>query len=169
MGRTRLPISWLAFWKRTRPEPAPPSTSPPAASSPQQDESPAPAGGMALNCPGCLTANPEGARFCSSCGSPLTTTCPNCGTGLVGGGKFLRELRPSVGARGGRLRPGPTPAIHSQRAAGKAGSRPDQRGHARRTPGGDHALLRCRRLHRRRRETGPRGVGRDHKRRPSAT
>jgi class 3 adenylate cyclase/tetratricopeptide (TPR) repeat protein len=39
-------------------------------------------------CPNCQTENPDGARFCMSCGTALTHTCPNCGTSLPAGAKF---------------------------------------------------------------------------------
>src|SRR5436190_5608595 len=32
-----------------------------------------------LACGSCGTENPEGARFCMSCGSQLERTCPSCG------------------------------------------------------------------------------------------
>ena len=32
-----------------------------------------------MNCPACGTANPEQARFCMSCASPLARVCPSCG------------------------------------------------------------------------------------------
>ena len=42
-----------------------------------------------MNCPSCQTANPEGARFCMSCGSPLASpVCPECRTELPSGAKF---------------------------------------------------------------------------------
>ena len=31
-------------------------------------------------CRGCQTANPPGAKFCSSCGMPIVTGCPECGS-----------------------------------------------------------------------------------------
>ncbi len=35
---------------------------------------------MALQgCPSCATENPEGARFCMSCGTALPRACPSCG------------------------------------------------------------------------------------------
>ena len=40
------------------------------------------------NCSNCGTANPDGARFCLSCGTKLAQPCPNCGTELPAGAKF---------------------------------------------------------------------------------
>ena len=39
-------------------------------------------------CPNCSTENPDGARFCMTCGTSLETLCPNCGTELPAGAKF---------------------------------------------------------------------------------
>ncbi len=41
-----------------------------------------------MNCPNCQALNPEGARFCMSCGSALSRACPNCGTGLPANARF---------------------------------------------------------------------------------
>ncbi len=42
---------------------------------------PAPAAGAAqVRCGSCATANPAAARFCISCGHPLSNRCPKCGT-----------------------------------------------------------------------------------------
>ena len=35
-----------------------------------------------MHCSVCGQENPEGARFCASCGSPLERTCPSCGASL---------------------------------------------------------------------------------------
>src|ERR1700730_8818123 len=32
-----------------------------------------------MRCPGCNTENPEGAKFCTQCASPLKRLCPKCG------------------------------------------------------------------------------------------
>lgn len=88
MGRTRSPLSRLAFWKRTRPETDQPPLPPSSASSPQQDGSPARSSAGAIRCSSCQTTVPDGAKFCSSCGSPLTTTCPECGMDLAAGANF---------------------------------------------------------------------------------
>ena len=39
-------------------------------------------------CPNCSTENPDGARFCMTCGTSLETPCPHCGTELPAGAKF---------------------------------------------------------------------------------
>ncbi|MCO6453527.1 MAG: AAA family ATPase [Caldilineales bacterium] len=41
-----------------------------------------------MNCPNCATTNPEGAKFCFNCGTPLSLRCPNCSTELPAGVKF---------------------------------------------------------------------------------
>ena len=41
-----------------------------------------------MKCPKCQFANPEGARFCNECGSPLEMTCPECGKANPPGSKF---------------------------------------------------------------------------------
>lgn len=35
-----------------------------------------------MDCSRCHNANPEGAKFCMSCGNPLTAVCPECGAEL---------------------------------------------------------------------------------------
>ena len=61
---------------------------------------PAPAAGAqaapaaSIECPNCSAHNPEGAKFCSSCGTRLevpaaaTVTCPSCNAENVAGAKF---------------------------------------------------------------------------------
>ncbi|HEY5474042.1 MAG TPA: zinc-ribbon domain-containing protein, partial [Candidatus Limnocylindrales bacterium] len=45
-----------------------------------------------VTCPNCGTANPEGAKFCSQCGTALgATKCTNCGAELAPGTKFCPE------------------------------------------------------------------------------
>jgi class 3 adenylate cyclase len=39
-------------------------------------------------CVSCGAANPEGARFCMSCGKPLAHACPSCGTAVPDGARF---------------------------------------------------------------------------------
>ena len=43
---------------------------------------------MSTTCPNCSTENPDGARFCMSCGHSLEAPCPNCGTELPPNAKF---------------------------------------------------------------------------------
>jgi predicted amidophosphoribosyltransferase len=35
-----------------------------------------------MKCPRCQHDNPQGARFCEECATPLARTCANCGTAL---------------------------------------------------------------------------------------
>ena len=44
-----------------------------------------------MTCPSCQTANPEGAKFCMSCGTALSAACPQCGTELPGGARFCLQ------------------------------------------------------------------------------
>ena len=41
-----------------------------------------------MKCPRCQHENPQGARFCEECASPLARTCSNCGTALSATAKF---------------------------------------------------------------------------------
>ena len=41
-----------------------------------------------MNCPQCGTENPEGARFCLSCGAVLARACPQCSTELPPNARF---------------------------------------------------------------------------------
>jgi class 3 adenylate cyclase/tetratricopeptide (TPR) repeat protein len=43
---------------------------------------------MSMACANCAHENPEGARFCSHCGSPLAQACANCATPLAAGARF---------------------------------------------------------------------------------
>src|SRR3954467_11529400 len=42
-------------------------------------------------CSACGTENPEGARFCMSCGTPLERRCPACGAIVPEGARFCVE------------------------------------------------------------------------------
>src|SRR3954471_3975447 len=58
-------------------------------------------------CSACGTENPEGARFCMSCGTPLERRCPACSAIVPEGARFCvqcgAQLEPAV-------RPVPTPS-----------------------------------------------------------
>jgi class 3 adenylate cyclase len=41
-----------------------------------------------MKCPRCAHENPQGARFCEECATPLAGTCANCGTALSATAKF---------------------------------------------------------------------------------
>jgi predicted amidophosphoribosyltransferase len=41
-----------------------------------------------MKCTRCQHDNPQGARFCEECASPLARTCSNCGTALSATAKF---------------------------------------------------------------------------------
>ena len=50
-----------------------------------------------MNCSQCQTANPEGAKFCMSCGSPLAPSLPECGTDLPGEARFCLNCGHQLG------------------------------------------------------------------------
>src|SRR5580765_3059768 len=49
-------------------------------------------------CAACGTDNPEGARFCASCGSPLRAGCSSCGAALPPGARFCSACGAPVAA-----------------------------------------------------------------------
>ncbi len=51
-----------------------------------------------MNCATCGSANRPGARFCSECGTPLSTACPACGAALDTAAKFCAECGTRLGA-----------------------------------------------------------------------
>ncbi|HUR75870.1 MAG TPA: adenylate/guanylate cyclase domain-containing protein [Sporichthya sp.] len=60
---------------------------------------------------GCRHANRSGAKFCSTCGSPLALTCPICGTATEAGAAFCDECGTRLGAPAAApARPVPEPA-----------------------------------------------------------
>jgi class 3 adenylate cyclase/tetratricopeptide (TPR) repeat protein len=51
-----------------------------------------------MNCPNCATENPQEARFCFNCGTPLAVECSNCGTSLQAGARFCHHCGQPAGA-----------------------------------------------------------------------
>jgi len=51
-----------------------------------------------MKCPRCEHDNPQGARFCEECASPLARTCSNCGTALSATAKFCHACARPVTA-----------------------------------------------------------------------
>ena len=53
-----------------------------------------------MDCPHCQKANPEGAKFCISCGNPVTSSCSQCGAELPSEARFCpscgHQLAPAV-------------------------------------------------------------------------
>src|SRR5947207_2334535 len=49
-------------------------------------------------CPVCSTENPEAARFCMACGSPLERACPGCGADAQPGANFCVDCGASLAA-----------------------------------------------------------------------
>jgi class 3 adenylate cyclase/tetratricopeptide (TPR) repeat protein len=54
-----------------------------------------------MKCPRCQHDNPQGARFCEECATPLARTCANCGTALSGAAKFCHACAHPVAAVAG--------------------------------------------------------------------
>jgi ABC-type oligopeptide transport system substrate-binding subunit/class 3 adenylate cyclase len=65
-----------------------------------------------MQCPQCGTENPEGARFCLSCGARLALACPQCNTGLPSEARFCFACGAEVSAP-----PVPRPAPPAESAA----------------------------------------------------
>ena len=51
-----------------------------------------------MTCSHCQTVNPDQAKFCQECGSPLSHTCPSCSSELPAGAKFCIECGTAVSA-----------------------------------------------------------------------
>ena len=51
-----------------------------------------------MKCPRCQHDNPQGARFCEECATPLARTCSNCGTTLSAAAKFCHACAHPVAA-----------------------------------------------------------------------
>ncbi|HKH13671.1 MAG TPA: adenylate/guanylate cyclase domain-containing protein [Solirubrobacterales bacterium] len=71
-------------------------------------------------CGSCGTQNPEGARFCMSCGAPLATRCPSCGAESPPGAKFCVQCGTSLSASGAAPR-GARPAAPPAQPSGAPG------------------------------------------------
>ncbi len=57
-----------------------------------------------MNCPSCGHENPESARFCNECASPLSGSCPTCGGENPPGAKFCNECAaPLTAARSSQI------------------------------------------------------------------
>jgi predicted amidophosphoribosyltransferase len=51
-----------------------------------------------MRCPRCQHDNPQGARFCEECATPLARTCSNCGAALSATAKFCHACAHPVAA-----------------------------------------------------------------------
>ena len=49
-----------------------------------------------MNCPGCHAANPESARFCAQCGTPLAARCGGCGADVAPSARFCSQCGAAV-------------------------------------------------------------------------
>jgi class 3 adenylate cyclase len=54
-----------------------------------------------MKCPRCQHDNPQGARFCEECATPLARTCSNCGAALSATAKFCPACAHPVAAAAG--------------------------------------------------------------------
>jgi double zinc ribbon protein len=54
-----------------------------------------------MQCPRCQRENPQGARFCEECATPLARSCSNCGTTLSAVAKFCPACAHPVAAGAG--------------------------------------------------------------------
>ena len=54
-----------------------------------------------MKCPRCQHQNPQGARFCEECATPLVRACSNCGTSLSASAKFCHACAHPVAAGAG--------------------------------------------------------------------
>ena len=52
-----------------------------------------------MRCVSCKAENPEGAKFCSSCGTPLQVTCPKCGKRNPPAARFCNECGTALAPR----------------------------------------------------------------------
>ena len=80
-----------------------------------------------MDCPGCNTKNPDGAKFCMSCGTALAVACPSCGADLP---STEAKFCPSCGhqldqreaeAQAGRLARFIPPELQAKLATARAG------------------------------------------------
>lgn len=55
-----------------------------------------------MKCPRCEHDNPDGARFCEECATPLARTCSNCGAALSATAKFCHGCAHPVAVGTGR-------------------------------------------------------------------
>src|SRR4051812_31716902 len=51
-----------------------------------------------MKCLNCQAENPDGARFCMTCGTPTAVACAHCGAQLMPGAKFCVNCGPPVAA-----------------------------------------------------------------------
>ncbi len=88
-----------------------------------------------MRCPGCNTENPEGAKFCIQCASPLKRVCQKCGFENPPEARFCAQCATSL-TRGvavkGSSRPNlplafPQPLTTSNHRQSRASARPSLR------------------------------------------
>ena len=67
-----------------------------------------------MNCTNCGTLNPQDARFCSNCGTPLALTCSQCGTRLQPGARFCHNCGHPISAEVAPATPASAPKNTTQ-------------------------------------------------------
>jgi class 3 adenylate cyclase len=72
-------------------------------------------------CPECSTANPDEARFCLDCGTPLDQHCGFCGTMLVPGAKYCQNCARPVSGERPELDPYLPTGLHAKLEAARVG------------------------------------------------
>ena len=70
-----------------------------------------------MRCQACSVENPDGMRFCGSCGAPLVAMCPSCGTEIPPGNRFCGNCGTPVGGAGHAAAPSPPASLASATAA----------------------------------------------------
>jgi class 3 adenylate cyclase/tetratricopeptide (TPR) repeat protein len=68
-----------------------------------------------MQCPQCLTENPERARFCEDCGARLEFRCPHCGEAATLGKRFCASCGGSLVSASATPRPAPSPQEYTPR------------------------------------------------------
>jgi class 3 adenylate cyclase/predicted ATPase len=69
-----------------------------------------------MECPSCHSVIPDGSKFCSECGTALSTRCPSCGAEVRANAKFCAECGHNLSAKSKAVLPPPPPS----RAEGSA-------------------------------------------------
>ena len=63
-----------------------------------------------MHCPRCQSDNPEGAKFCIECGTPVKASCPQCGADTLPRAKFCAECGTPLTAQSPASPAAPSPS-----------------------------------------------------------
>jgi class 3 adenylate cyclase len=69
-----------------------------------------------MQCSQCQHENPEGAKFCNECASPLAPRCPSCATENPPGAKFCHQCASPLAGQSTAPRPAPSAAAPAPEA-----------------------------------------------------